>query len=291
MATSHVPRNGSSALAPRFLPGSWALESCFPLFSLLAGLVLLGCEPSLDVGSWRCRAAPLFIPPDGSPILPGKDLPVTLEWSTSFEDGFCGYSDATGFCYSDPDAAYRLVEFPAHSGRRAAAFDITTEGTKTGAQTRCVREGLLPDEAVYGAWFYIPSGTTNNGNWNLMHFRGGSDAGLRGLWDVSVTTTDGVLRPFVRGFSVGVLNPADDVTLPTDEWFALHFRLRRDATPAGYVALYLNRELVLEQSELVTDDSNWGQWYVGNLASDLNPPESTIYIDDVEIREDLDATL
>lgn len=290
MATTNAPRSSAGAFVVRSV-------IAFSVGLRRAGLALLlasqwvGCEPELDVGSWRCGAAPLFIPPDGSPIVPGRDLPVTLEWSTSFEDGFCGYSKVTGFCYSDPDATYRLVEFPAHSGRRAAAFDITTEGEKNGAQTRCVREGLLPEEAVYSAWFYIPAGTTNNGNWNLMHFQGSTEGQLHGLWDVSVATNDGVLRPFIRGFmGVGVVDAAEDVTLPTDTWFELHFRLRRDPTPEGYVGLYLNRELIVEITDVITDDSEWGQWYVGNLASDLNPPQSTIYIDDVAIRRDVDAT-
>jgi hypothetical protein len=246
----------------------------------------------MEAGSWRCGAARLFIPPDGSPVVAGKNLPVTPGWSTSFEDGFCGYSDATGFCYSDPDAKYRLVESPARTGRRAAAFDITTQANKDGRQARCVREGLLPGDAVYGAWFYLPSGTTTNGNWNLMHFQGSDDTELRGLWDISVVEAEaGTLRPLVRGFlGAGTLMPSDEVMLPTNEWFALHFRLRRDATAAGAVALYLNGQLIVEASDIVTDDSTWGQWYVGNLASQLNPPQSTIYVDDVTIREDLDAT-
>jgi len=229
----------------------------------------------------------LFIPPDGSPVIPGKDLPVVPGWSTSFENGFCGYSDATGFCYSDPDATHRIVESPARSGRRAAAFDITTEGSKRGQQTRCVREGLLPQEAVYGAWFYIPSGTSSNGNWNLMHFQGFDGENLRGLWDVSIATTNsGALRPFVRGFrGQSALNAEEDVTLPTDEWFSLQFRLRREATPTGHVALFLNGELIVERRDIITDDSSWGQWYLGNLADNLTPTQSTIYIDDVTISE------
>ncbi len=254
-------------------------------------LSLMGCEPPVDVGNWRCSSAPLFIPPDGSPIVAGKDLPVELDWSTSFEDGFCGYSNATGFCYSDPGATHRVVESPTHSGNRAAAFDITTDPSKDGRQTRCVREGLLPDDAVYGAWFYIPSGTTSRGNWNLMHFQGSDGNDLRGLWDVSVAVTDsGKLQPFVRGFrGIGMLNPAPDVELPTERWFALDFRLRRASTPVGSVALYLDRQLIIEQSDIITDDSAWGQWYVGNLATDLEPQQSTIYVDDVTIRKELDG--
>lgn len=32
-----------------------------------------------------------------------------------------------------------------------------------------------------------------------------------------------------------------------------------------------------------TDDSTWGQWYVGNLASDLEPVDSTLFVDDLTV--------
>ena len=34
---------------------------------------------------------------------------------------------------------------------------------------------------------------------------------------------------------------------------------------------------------LVTDPTQWGQWYVGNYADDLTPPASTVYVDDVTV--------
>ena len=33
----------------------------------------------------------------------------------------------------------------------------------------------------------------------------------------------------------------------------------------------------------MTDDSRWGQWFVGNYATALSPPSSTVYVDDVTI--------
>src|SRR5690606_39142643 len=67
------------------------------------------CEPPLDVGEWKCTAAPLFHPPDGSTEVPGRDTSVEPSWHSGFEDGFCGYARARGFCYSAPDATYRVV--------------------------------------------------------------------------------------------------------------------------------------------------------------------------------------
>lgn len=253
-------------------------------------LCFVACEePPLHAGAWRCGSAELEQAADGSVISPGKDSPLVPDWSTSFEDGFCGYLEARGFCYAAPDASYRLVEFPARTGRVSAAFSITSEANSDGTQTRCVREGMLPEDAYYGAWFYIPSGNTSTGNWNLIHFRGSKDGDLRGLWDVSINTADtGALRPFVRdNLNGGVLMPQDPVEVPRDAWFALHFRLLRASTPTGRVELYVNGQLVVDRTDIITDDSTWGQWYVGNLADALNPPQSTIYVDDVTIGESL----
>lgn len=256
-----------------------------------AAVAVMACEPPLEIGKWKCAAAPLFIPPDGSPIPRGKDTIVSPDWHTSFEDGFCGYSEVYGFCYAAPDASVRIVDTIARSGRKAAAFSITTDSEREGEQTRCVREGTLPQDAYYGAWFYLPRGTTGRDNWNLIHFQGASEENpLHNLWDVSVfTTNDGRSVPWLRGF-VGegeTFAPSVGADLPTDEWFSLHLRLLRSPTATGRVALYLNGELLEERDNIVTDDSDWGQWYVGNLARTLEPAESTIYVDDVSIRTTL----
>jgi hypothetical protein len=258
-----------------------------------AGCVaLLGCKSSIEVGAWKCAAAPLFEPPDGSLIPPGKDTIVLPRWSSSFENGFCGYAEARGYCYTDPDAIYDVTDTVARTGRRAAAFTITTDDAKVGRQARCVREGRLPQDAYYGAWFYIPTRAVNNGNWNLIHFQGASgeeDPPLRGLWDVSIDTSeDGRMLPrLVRLIGRGPPATHADVELPVAKWFSIQLRLKRDAAESGIAALYLDGDLVAEYSNIVTDDTAWGQWYVGNLADNLEPQESTVYVDDVSIQPSL----
>jgi hypothetical protein len=44
---------------------------------------------------------------------------------------------------------------------------------------------------------------------------------------------------------------------------------------------------VVDFANLITDDTDWGQWLVGNYAEALAPPESTVYVDDVTIRATL----
>ncbi|MFO7178969.1 MAG: hypothetical protein DIU78_009745 [Pseudomonadota bacterium] len=242
------------------------------------------CEPQLTVGAAAClEAAPLIGPEEGGDPIPSLE-PVEA-WATSFESGFCDYRFVPGgFCYRDADSEYGIVEWPVRSGRRAAAFSVTSDPDLEGMQARCVREGILPEAAYYGAWYYIPDPARNEGNWNLFHFQGGDD--LHGLWDVSLASSeDGQLSLYIYDFlRRRFRRPAEPRPVPIASWFHVELYLRRSADETGAVALYQDGQLLWEANELITDDSEWGQWYLGNLADALSPETSTLYVDDVTIR-------
>ena len=248
-----------------------------------AGLVFAflssACEPELVVGDW-C--------PPGAGQEPGnRSKVVEAPWSTGFELGFCDYRQSGGFCYrGDTDASFSIVEAPVHEGRRAAAFTVSRDLVGDGRQTRCFLEGALPREARYGAWYYVPVVADNTGDWNLMHFQGGDN--LHGLWDVSMASADdGSLS--LRVFSF--LNPAPPVQAPPPDvpigsWFHIEFRLLRAKDATGEIALYQDGTLIDERTGIVTDDTDFAQWYVGNLSLEpqLALPPSTLYVDDVTIQ-------
>jgi hypothetical protein len=63
----------------------------------------------------------------------------------------------------------------------------------------------------------------------------------------------------------------------------LEMYIKRAADTTGEVAVFQEGQVALDLTGLSTDDSQWGQWYVGNFANALVPPESTLYVDDVTI--------
>ena len=255
------------------------------MYRASAGLVLAvlssACDPELVVGKWACPPADA----DLAPANPGKR--VDAPWTTGFEMGFCDYVRTGGICYSSADASYRIVDQPVHSGSHAAAYDVTSDPSNRALQARCFREGALPLEAVYGVWFYLPSPATNTGNWNLVHFQGGVAGGpLHNLWDISLRSADdGRLFAYLFDFlNAGIRVPKAAPAVPIGSWFHLEFRLRRASDATGEAALYQDGTLLMELTGLPTDDTAYGQWYVGNYADGLTPPASTIYVDDVTIR-------
>jgi hypothetical protein len=252
------------------------------LLHLASALALLGalaaCQPELNVGKWTCATS-------GDAGLAKPTDPVALPWSTGFEDEFCDYSEVAGFCYAEAQASYTTVTSPVHSGHYAAAFRITTSDT-TGHQTRCVRQGALPAAAYYGAWYFVPARATNTALWNLLHFQGGEAPGQHGLWDVSLENgTNGDLELVVFDFlNSKTRRPAKATPIPIGAWFHIELYLKRAADATGQVTLYQDGQLLIDVANLITDDSNWGQWYVGNLSTGLTPRDSTLYVDDVTIR-------
>jgi len=261
------------------------LRALLPLgFALV--IVASACEPEVVVGSWPCAEAPRIAEAGAAGAggeAPTSRTAIEVPWSTSFEDGFCGYSDTRGFCYGDPGTRYELSNSRVHSGRVAAEFRASTHAGEQ--DTRCVREGVLPDKAYYGAWFFVPAARTNGGNWNLMHFQGSNDTVFHGTWDVSLESTDsGSLYLYVFDFAQMKRRFSDVAAeVPIATWFRIVFYLERAADATGQVALFQDGRELLRLKNIATDDSSWGQWYVGSLASSLMPPDATVYVDDVSI--------
>jgi hypothetical protein len=145
---------------------------------------------------------------------------------------------------------------------------------------------VLPPSAYYGAWYYVPALATNKDNWNLLHFEGSNVANgscVLKLWDVSLTNdADGGLVTSVYDFLRQRSLPTGR-EIPLRQWFHLEVFFRRAADSTGEFTLYQDGQIALDLNGLQTDDSLWGQWFVGNFATALSPGLSTVYVDDVTI--------
>ncbi len=287
---SHIPFDNGAVVASSNCPRlrrERRTQSARLALALSALCGLSGCQPNLDLGSWTCAE-------DGSPNAPqDPTAPVALEWRAGFEtQRFCDYLQVGGFCYPDadyPSLVTSLFHDEYHDGQHAAAFTVDTSASKM-AQTRCVRQGQLPSSAYYGAWYYIPAPVTIvMGNWNLLHFRGGSvqdwaDNQLAGFLDVSLINANGGLQLAVYGANyVPIGAQANYPPVPIGSWFHIQVEVTRAAGQTGEVALYQDGQQIFDATDVATDNSLVGQFYVGNLAQSLSPALSTVYVDDVTI--------
>jgi hypothetical protein len=208
-------------------------------------------------------------------------------WTTGFEDGFCDYALPSGFCVATGTSSYALVTSPVHSGQYAAAFTVpgTFDG---GSQARCVEQGVFPDAAYYGAWYFIPVAEVNSGVWNLLHFQGGVPGTnqVHGLWDVSLVNLpdSGALHIVFYDFLNGTTPDVSAVPhIPIGKWFHLEVYFKRASDAKGQLTVVQDSMVAANLSNLETDDTHWGQWFVGSFANALVPAGSTVYVDDITI--------
>ena len=253
--------------------------------------VVLGsaCSPELVVGKVTVveQKNEACVREQGEGGGPGlEEKVVTAPWSTGFESGFSDYWESDGFCYVNGQASCGTVASPVFDGKKAAAFAITANVPGSASQTRCFLQGAFPEDAVYGARFFIPERVEVVGYWNLMYFQGAEvRPDLAGLWDISLRNRpDGNLELFVlaRGFPAPPPNPS--IPVPIGEWFRVEFRLKRAKDDTGAIALYQDGVPLLEATGIVTDRFDFHEWYVGTWGENLMPPGSTIYVDNVTIR-------
>lgn len=246
-----------------------------------------GCSSDLLLAKWACRQS--------NTSDAGSDAgwrQFQFPWSTGFETDFCEYLESNGACYDPNDASRSIVEAPVHSGHYAAAFSVIGDASRDpeSIQARCHRNGELPREAYYGAWYYVPALARNLATWNLFHFQGGDSpafSDLEDFWDVSLVNNDaGDLRLTVFNFKGGSPDSSAAPAIPIGSWFHIEFYLKRAADETGAVALYQNGTLIAQATNIRTGDTPYGQWYVGNYATGLDPVESTVYVDDVTIRSE-----
>jgi hypothetical protein len=243
----------------------------------MASLGAIACERQILVGADRADAAQCPADSGSDAALPALVVP----WSTGFENGLADWNNQ-GLCYG---IIYpQIVTSPVHSGQHAAAF--TVNSAVPGAfQARCKKTGVLPESAYYGAWYWVPNFATNNDNWNLLHFQGSNVANgscVLELWDVSLKNdATGGLTTSVYDFMRSRSLPGR--SMPTAQWVHLEVYIKRAADNTGQFTFYQDGQAVVDLTGLSTDDSAWGEWHVGNLATALSPPMSTVYVDDVTI--------
>ena len=119
-------------------------------------------------------------------------------------------------------------------------------------------EGLAPEEAIYGAWYYIPAAVTPRAYWVLLKLRSRLDPANPGswmdVWDVLAhRRKDGSLS--LSLYHAGGLSPPanlKETQVPIGRWFHVEVQLRGRADETGRIALRIDGRTVSERQGIPT---------------------------------------
>jgi hypothetical protein len=195
-------------------------------------------------------------------------------------------ADAGGY-YADTEVPLPVYSTDqAHSGVGSVKVSIdTTSGA--GVIARLYRRIESEGAAYYSAWFYLQEDHTPDSWWSIFLFRAVQDRNKSiDLWSVDlVRAADDTLTLAVFDHAKGqTLSATGNPSIRVGQWFQLQAYLRVSPGAPSQLTLWLDGSqfLKLDDTTAAPPDQPL-YWVVGNGAARLNPPVSTLYLDDAEI--------
>lgn len=220
------------------------------------------------------------------------DVGSDLLWTARFESGtFDEWTGvAGGGAWTLPENnTIALVDERAHDGRHAAKLTLTASADAGQATASLVRDGNLPDEAHYSAWYYLPQSVSVGAYWVVMKFRmrtspadPGSDTERFDLDLKSLPSGQMALRIFdhAQGGDTAMVVP--DPLVPVGGWFHLEAFYRNASDATGRLTVWLDGVLVADLAK-PTGTPGWVGWDVCSIAANLTPATVSLYVDDCAI--------
>ena len=227
----------------------------------------------------------------GAPGQAGSD--GTIFFEADHEDGSLGVWDSgpdmdAGGYYADSNVEppqFR-ADGPAHSGSGAVEVTIDTS-TGTAPIARLYRR-IETDRAYYSAWFYLAETHDPSSWWSIFLYRAVRDrSDSIDLWSVDLVRVDNEDRLTLAIYDHDQGRNLDLLSLPTvpiAQWFQLQAYLETPDGQPSRLELWLDDEQVLARSDLrQMPEGEPVYWVIGNGGDTLEPPVSTLYIDDAII--------
>jgi hypothetical protein len=243
-------------------------------------------------GSCVLRAIPLVILYSGC----GQqmDMGSDVLWTARYEgNNFLEWTTVPGGGAGPPSALSTMAVSSErwHQGNYSANLTVYAPADTTQGNASFAREGNLPVQAYYSAWYYLPRSVTVGVYWVIMKFRlrrvVDDPTSEDELFDVNLKSlNDGgmSLRLYVHQQFGGGDWPLDvpDPPVSVGDWFQLEAFYRVASDSSGRLTLWLDGKQILDKAG-PTGPTPWVAWDVVSVAQVLNPETATIFIDDCAV--------
>lgn len=239
--------------------------------------------------NWRTVSVPLLCLLYGCGTADLGPAPEFIWW-TDHESGNLSdwNADAGGYTWTAENGTLQVVTSPTRSGRYAMAATVVTPDNDKISSALASRRGLLPTEAYYSAWFYIPESITDTTYWLCFKFRSRSEASSSAsavdLWDVNLMPGSSTgMRVRLYRHDSGDEPPVASPDIPVARWFQLEAFLRAKSDTSGRLSVWVDGTLTFDVSGQPTVPSSFVEWSVGGVTERITPASSTIFVDDAAI--------
>jgi hypothetical protein len=238
---------------------------------------------------WPALALSLGGAACGGPI----DLGSDLLWTATFEGQSLdewSLPPAGGSNVNPATGSLTVEDVRAHRGRFAAQLTVNAPADGMQKNTELMRSGLLPEEAYYSAWYYLPRSVAVNGFWVIFKLR------LRRAVDDPTTEDElydldlsgqpsGEMALFLYDHRAAVAVPLDvpAPAVPIDRWFQIEAFYRNAQDDTGRVTYWLDGQAIVDVRGKPMAPNAWVGWEAASIAKDLTPSDAVVYVDDCAI--------
>lgn len=238
-----------------------------PVVGLMLSLLGAGCGGDLEVGS-------------------------DVLWSARFEtqtfDEYLAFAGG-GPSASSPASSVVVSGERAHRGAFAAKLSVDAAPGAPQQNVGLARDGELPTEAYYSAWYYLPRSIGVGTYWVIFKLRTravaadpATDAELFDLNLANLASGEMTLRLYDHRNGDIPLD-APDVVVPVGVWFQVEAFYRNAPDASGRLTLWLDGRQIADVQGRPTGLTPWMAWDAGSVGLDLTPGQAVLYIDDCAI--------
>jgi hypothetical protein len=228
--------------------------------------------------------------PDASPVPDATDAtPAPLYWFADHETGDLSQwaEGAVSDQIVSADAQLTVVNSPTHSGRFAVMSAINA-ATRT-SYARLFRSGVLPNDAYFRVWMYIPQRYTIGLYWNVFEFQGRTDPAKPSsyvyLWSLDLEqASNGDMSWYLFDDLRQKRYPPQVTTVaPIGRWFLVEAFMHQATDNSGQVTFWIDGTLLVDVTGVSTVPTMWLSWNVGGSASNIAEQPAEIFLDDAAI--------
>jgi hypothetical protein len=249
----------------------------------VAALLALGaCSDQIHLGS-------VLPAPDASYTLDALDAtPAPPYWFADHETGDLSQwaEGASSDQIVSADAQLTVVNSPTHSGRFAVRSAIYAAARTSYA--RLFRSGVLPNDAYFRVWMYIPQNYTIGLYWNVFEFQGRTDpadpSSYGYLWSLNLKQASNGEMSWYLFDDIRQRNvSAPTMVAPIRRWFLVEAFMHQAMDNSGRVTFWIDGNLLVDVTGVSTVPSLWLSWNVGGSASNITEQPAELFLDDAAI--------
>jgi hypothetical protein len=223
----------------------------------------------------------------GEPVDVGQS-PEMLWWTDHETGDLSDWTRDGGSTWTSGGGKLDLVSTPVRSGHFALRSTVSSNSVAAPSAGIAIRSGLMPNEACYSAWFFIPTRVTTNGYWLIYKFRSRSVADQPSsdvdMWDLDVVTGQNqALVLSLYRHDREEMAVAESVSVPVERWFQLESCLLAANDSSGHLRVWLDGASAFELTAQLTMPSQYVEWNVGSIGEALNPVSASVYVDDAAV--------